>query len=240
MKRSEINSAIARAIANAKKSGVALPIWVDWKPEQFEANADGIRQQMLGWKVVDFGIGNFDACGLVVLVLTNSLIDSSGEPLREPGVTGGRSYPVTSFARKYLFVQAGQTEPHHFHRQKQRKEVSMIAGGRVRFELAWADGDDALSSRDVQVQVDGIWHQLPANGEIFLQAGQTITLPGGLSHIIQVEAGDKDAILLETSTANNDRTDNIFPFITPSSEPIDEDQEVRYQLLDEHLTVPVR
>ncbi len=232
MKRSQINREIARAIASARSLGVALPAWAAWSPDKFGNSADGIRKQGLGWKVVDFGQGKFDKCGLVILALCCPLLDDTGEPL----TVGQGDYPVTSFSRKFLFVQSGQVEPHHFHRQKARKDVTVIAGGTVRFELAWADGDKALSNRPVKVHVDGIWHELAANGEIFVNPGETISLPGELSHIIEVVA-DNDVILLETSTANNDRKDNIFPFIEPVGMPIEEDENPRYQLLDEHRDV---
>lgn len=64
--------------------------------------------------------------------------------------------------------------------------------------------------------------------------GETITLPGSLSHIISVAEDGPDTIMMETSTANNDRSDNIFPFMTPTSKPVIEDGVARYQLLDEH------
>jgi D-lyxose ketol-isomerase len=232
MKRSQINRAIGRAITSARALGVALPAWAPWSPDNFGASADGIRKQGLGWKVVDFGQGKFEQCGLVILAVCCPLLDDFGEPL----TVAQDDYPVTGFSRKYLFVQSGQVEPHHFHRQKTRKEVTVVAGGTVRFELAWADGDRALSNRPVKVHVDGIWHDLPANGEIFVNPGETITLPGELSHIIEV-MGDNDVVLLETSTANNDRKDNIFPFIDPAGVPIEEDEEPQYQLLDEHRAV---
>jgi D-lyxose ketol-isomerase len=234
MKRSEIDAAIERAIGSAKKHGVALPKWADWHPLQFDASADGIRHQKLGWKVVDFGVGDFQNCGLVIFALCSPIADESGAPVTKQQTIGGHDYPVTGFSRKYLFVQAGQTEPHHFHRQKTRKEVTVIAGASVRFELAWADGDTQLSDKDVEVQVDGIWHHLPANGSIVVAPGETITLPGELSHIISVPEGGQDTIMLETSTANNDSNDNIFPFMTPTSAPVSEDAKARYQLLDEH------
>jgi D-lyxose ketol-isomerase len=240
MKRSEIDAIIERCIATAGKFSVALPKWAAWAPSQFDAAADGLRHQGLGWKVVDFGRGDFSHCGLALLVVCNSISDNTGEPVTKSQRLGERNYPVTSFSRKFLFVQPGQTEPHHFHRRKQRKEVTVLAGGPVRFELAWADNDTTLSQKEVDVQVDGIWHHLPANGALVLHPGETITLPAELSHIIQVLPESTDAILLETSTANNDRTDNIFPFITPSATPIEDDAKPRYQLLDEHVAAARR
>lgn len=235
MKRSQIDATIAHSIATADKLGVALPKWVGWSPRQFAADADGVRAQGLGWKVVDFGLGDFNNCGLVLLVVCNSLFDKSGEPISHSHQIGNRTYPASSFSRKFLFVHSGQTEPHHFHRQKARKEVTILAGGPVRFELAWAASDRTLSDRDVDVQVDGIWHNLPAHGSVTLNAGETITLPGELSHIIEVSTTSQDAILLETSTANNDGKDNIFPFITPTSTPVDEDAEPRYLVIGEYV-----
>ncbi len=105
-----------------------FPKWADWHPQQFDDSCDGIRHQKLGWKAVDFGLDKFDECGLVLLSLTAPLVDEYGEPLTTAQRVGGFDYPVTGFSRKYLFVQAGQTEPHHFHRQKKRKEVRVVAG----------------------------------------------------------------------------------------------------------------
>ena len=234
MKRSENDSIIEEAIAAAKQHGVALPKWAGWNPSQFVASAAGVFEQGLGWKVIDFGLGKFHQTGLVLLVVCNALFDEAGEPLTKTQRVSNREYPASSFSRKFLFVRPGQTEPHHFHRQKERKEVSVLAGGPVEFELAWGESDTALSKRDVHVQIDGIWKEIKADGFVSLSAGESITLPGNLSHIIRVPANASHTILLETSTANNDRKDNIFPFMTPSSTPLEEDAKPRYQLIGEH------
>jgi D-lyxose ketol-isomerase len=233
MKRSEINAAIEQSILSAENNNVNLPIWVSWSPDRFGPEADGLRQQRLGWKVIDFGQGRFNDCGLVLLVVSSPLVDEAGNPLTVPSVIADCIYPVAGFSRKLLFVKKGQCEPHHFHRMKTRKDVTVLAGDTVRFELSWATPEVTLSDREVSVQVDGIWHRVAAGGSVCLKPGQTITLPSDLSHIIE-PVGAKDVILLETSTANNDCTDNFFPFISPTSKPIDEDEPARYQLLDEY------
>lgn len=234
MKRSEINRAIAHAIATAKAYNVSLPVWASWSPGQFGANADGLRRQKLGWKVIDFGQGNFAGCGLVLLVVSAPLIDESGEPLSSQFSDGEQLYPVAGFSRKYLFVQGGQIEPHHYHVQKTRKDVSVLAGASVRFELSWANEQNELTDKKVVVSVDGIWHEVEEGGSVVLNPGQTITLPARLSHVI-APAGD--VVLLETSTANNDFLDNFFPFITPTSTPVVEDELPAFQLLDEHRPI---
>ncbi len=233
MKRSAINVAIDRARENARKNKVGLPAWAGWNPEQFDdERAAGIRDQGLGWILVDFGVDDFDHCGLIVFVLSNPLVDGTGEPLTATTSIGSNEYTPAGFSRKYLFVQSGQSEPHHFHRQKVAKFVTVLSGA-VRFELAWADGDKALSDKPVRVQVDGIFHDLQANGDVTLKAGETILLPAELSHIIEV-IGDEDVIMLETSTANNNNVDNIFPFMTPSATQIEEDEKPRYRQVSEY------
>ncbi|MBK9620478.1 MAG: D-lyxose/D-mannose family sugar isomerase [Candidatus Obscuribacter sp.] len=233
MKRSEINAAVARAIANSQKCGIALPRWAAWAPEEFGESAEGMRQQKLGWKVVDFGLGDFANCGLVVLVLANALADAKGEPVTKGSQVGAYQYPGSSFSRKFLFVQAGQTRAPPLPPPERAQRSDCGGGAPVTFELAWAESDTKLSERDVDVQVDGIWHHLPAHGKVTINPGETITLPGDLSHIISVAAGGGDVIMLETSTANNDAHDNIFPFITPTSVAIEEDTRALYQMLDE-------
>jgi D-lyxose ketol-isomerase len=57
-------------------------MWADWSPEQFDSTTVGIRDQKLGWKVVDFGLGDFQHCGLVLFVLCNPLTDDVGENIR--------------------------------------------------------------------------------------------------------------------------------------------------------------
>ena len=85
MKRSQIDNIISQSISTAANLAVALPKWASWRPAQFQFGdeADGVKRQGLGWKVVDFGLGDFSNCGLVVLLLCNALTDSLGEPLSQ-------------------------------------------------------------------------------------------------------------------------------------------------------------
>lgn len=232
MKRSEINAAIARAINSARSSKVSLPLWADWTHDRFGENADGIRRQKLGWKVIDFGKGDFANCGLVLLVVSSPIVDNAGEPLRQSLQDGNRIYPVPGFSRKFLFVQRGQVEPNHYHVAKARKDVTVLAGT-VRFQLFWANESHEMTAQEVSVQVDGLWQQVEAGGQVVLQPGQTITLPSYLSHVIDASTSEIDVILLEVSTANNDNNDNYFPDFTPTASAIEEDEAAVFYLLDE-------
>ncbi len=231
MKRSAVNETIAWAIDTAKRYGVGLPPFASWTPEQFgklNQKEEAIRAS-LGWIVVDFGQGDFLKCGLTILVLSAPTVDSKGCPITDSEKLG---YPPRFFSRKLLFLKAGQSEPHHYHREKKEKEVSLLAGGPIEFQLAWSTEDSSLSNSDVIVRVDGICHTTTTKDWLKLMPGQTISLSAGLSHVFR--ALGNDVILQETSTSNNDKTDNYFPLTAIKGNPIEEDEFKKFTLISDH------
>ena len=61
MKRSEINQIIQEAEAFVRKFSFVLPPFAFWTPAQWaeqDSTYDEIRDNMLGWDVTDWGLGD--------------------------------------------------------------------------------------------------------------------------------------------------------------------------------------
>lgn len=74
MKRSEINKAIKEMEALAAKHGFALPPFCNWTPKEWETKGteyDEIRDNMLGWDITDYGLGDFEKVGFALITLRN-------------------------------------------------------------------------------------------------------------------------------------------------------------------------
>ena len=74
MKRSEINSIIKEMEVLIKENGFKLPPFADWTPEEWKTKGceyDEIRDNMLGWDITDFGLGDFDKVGFGLITLRN-------------------------------------------------------------------------------------------------------------------------------------------------------------------------
>lgn len=61
MKRSEINEIIRYMEKLAKDNGFHLPPFCNWTPEEWKTKGheyDEIRDNMLGWDITDYGLGD--------------------------------------------------------------------------------------------------------------------------------------------------------------------------------------
>jgi hypothetical protein len=92
MKRSEINAVIRETMAAFKRHGWALP-----------KNAR--------WDITDFGLGDFNACGL-------TLVNLAEQP---------------EYCEKLMYCRHRQVTPHHYHASK--KEDIICRWGRLAIEL---------------------------------------------------------------------------------------------------------
>ena len=64
MKRSEINRVIREMEELIGRIGFALPPFCSWTPEEWKQKGheyDEIRDNMLGWDITDYGLGDFDS-----------------------------------------------------------------------------------------------------------------------------------------------------------------------------------
>lgn len=189
MKRSQINAAFHEASACFARHGWALP------PEP-------------RWDITDFGLGDFDRQGLV-------LINLAEEP---------------EYCEKLMFARPRQMTPLHTHAKK--KEDIICRHGRLALEL-WA-GHPEKTARGLEfpVKVSGRLRAIPSGGVLELGAGERVTLTPGVYHAFWPV--EPDTIIGEVSTANDDANDNFFvnPDIGRFPE-IEEDEPAEVRLVSE-------
>ena len=95
MKRSEINAVIRDMEKLIRKHGIELPPFCCWSPEEWETKGheyDEIRDNMLGWDITDYGLGDFDKVGFALITIRNG-------NLKNPKYT-------KTYAEKLLMIKA--------------------------------------------------------------------------------------------------------------------------------------
>lgn len=215
MKRSEINTYLAEALAAFQKAGFTLPPfgylpYAKWNTRGHEY--DEIRRCMLGWDITDFGSGDFLRIGLTLFTLRN------GDPTDPAGKT---------YAEKLMYVRPGQVTPMHYHTRKM-EDIIVRAGANLIVELWLPDENGGLSDRDVTVSMDGVRQTFPAGTRIALAPGQSITMARGLYHSFFADGGP--CVVGEVSMVNDDNTDNHFLEACGRFPPIEEDAEPEFCL----------
>jgi D-lyxose ketol-isomerase len=219
MKRSEINSAIRRMEALAKKHGFLLPPFCFWAPEEWRTKGreyDELRDNMLGWDVTDYGTGAFSKTGFTLITLRN-------------GNANRPDLYKKTYAEKLLMLEPGQYAPMHFHRAKM-EDIINRGGGTVLIRLYYAAPDETLADTNVQVLKDGRSFTAPAGTQIRLEPGESITLCPYLYHDFELPPDGSAVLLGEVSMTNDDTNDNRF-FEPLGRFPVIEEDEPPYRLL---------
>jgi len=218
MKRSEINARIKEMESLLKKYSFELPDFCNWTPQEWQEKSheyDEIRDNMLGWDVTDYGEGNFEKKGLVLITLRN-------------GNVNNEKY-TKAYAEKIIMGKEGQLSPMHFHWNKM-EDIINRGGGDVVFQLYNATPDGALADTDVEIFQDGRRYTVKAGSEVVLKPGQSLTLYPYYYHAFVVRPGTGTALIGEVSMCNDDNTDNRFLEELGRFPQIDED-ELPYRLL---------
>lgn len=226
MKRSFINTQLAKAIEFCRQQNFHLPKWAYWTSEDWSAaghEADEIRQRLLGWDVTDFGKGQFDRFGLICFTLRN------GELGDNPGPT------TKTYCEKLLLVDEGQETPTHFHWSKM-EDIINRSGGNLVLQLWNADRLTELldEGTDVSVRTDGIEHTIRAGGTVVLEPGESITLAPYLYHNFVAEVGAGRVLAGEVSRVNDDVNDNRFLSDLPRFPTLEEDAQPLHLLCSEY------
>ncbi|MCL2030450.1 MAG: D-lyxose/D-mannose family sugar isomerase [Oscillospiraceae bacterium] len=218
MKRSEINHAIREAEALLALHRFELPPFARWTPEDWGARGEEcreIRDNMLGWDITDYGLGQFRQIGLTLVTIRN----------------GNQNDPryTKTYAEKMLISQEGQVCPMHFHWNKM-EDIINRGGGTLMMRLYNADGQDGLADTDVTVSGDGVRMTVPAGTVLELAPGQSVTLTPRMYHAFWAKEGGGPTLIGEVSQCNDDNHDNRF-YEPMGRFPAIEEDEPPYRLL---------
>ncbi len=217
MKRSHINKAIKDMEKLLDEYKFSLPPFCHFTPDEWQeknSEYDEIRDNMLGWDITDYGLGDFEKVGFSLITLRNGNLHND-------------KYKKT-YAEKLLMLKEGQTSPMHFHFQKSEDIINR--GGGVLVIAVYNDNDGKLCDSDVLVNQDGRSYYVKAGTEIELSPGESITLWPHQYHDFKVKKGTGDVLIGEVSMCNDDNTDNRFYEEVGRFPKIEEDEKP-YRLL---------
>lgn len=223
MKRSEINATMKRALALFAEYRISLPPFVYWTPEEWKKKGEEareIRDNMLGWDITDFGMGDFKKTGLFLITLRNG---NQKMPDRYP----------KPYAEKLMIVEENQVTPMHFHWYKM-EDIINRGGGNLMIKLYNSAPDGSLADTDVVVSMDGVRRTFPAGHVLRLQPGESITMTKGLYHRFWGEEGKGTVLVGEVSMCNDDNADNRFFDPVGRFPEIEEDEAPLYPLCNEY------
>ena len=218
MKRSQINAVLKKMERLIEEHKFALPPFLSWTPEEWNDKGheyDEIRDNMLGWDVTDYGLGNYAETGIALITIRN-------------GNATNKKYTKT-YAEKLIMIEEGQTSPMHFHWNKM-EDIINRGGGNLIFRLYNATQDGERNTTDVEINQDGRQYMVPAGSDIVLKPGESLSLYPYYYHGFVVQPGTGPVLLGEVSMCNDDNTDNRF--LEPLGRfPKIEEDEPAYRLL---------
>ena len=218
MKRSTVNEIIRAADAFIRSFGYTLPPFAYLSPDELKSRRpEGIIDARLGWDITDYGRGKFDELGLFLFTVRNG---------HAADLSRGRGM---LYAEKIMISRKDQLSPMHRHVIK-AEDIINRGGGQLVLELFMSDSSGDID-RDATVLVpcDGVERQLAPGGLLKLDPGESVTLLPGVWHAFWAE--NKDVLIGEISTVNDDRTDNVF------AEPIDRFSKIKEDEAPLHLLV---
>lgn len=227
MKRSEINAALKEMEAMLEKHQVMLPPFCHFTPEEWEQKGheyDEIRDNMLGWDITDYGLGDFNKVGFSLITLRNGNLKMQDK------------YPKT-YAEKLLYLKEGQYSPNHFHWNKM-EDIINRGGGNLLIRVYNSLPDESVDRESqVKVHLDGAVRIVPAGTQIKLEPGMSISIQPYLYHDFEVEAGTGAVLIGEVSQCNDDNNDNRFNPPVGRFPAIEEDEEPYRLLCNEYPEV---
>ena len=219
MKRSDINAVIKEMEGMLREHRCFLPPFCTFTPEDWKSKNheyDEIRDNMLGWDITDFGLGDFNKCGFALITLRN----------------GNQHNPKYKkvYAEKYIYMRDDMYAPMHYHDYKS-EDIINRGGGVLQIKVYLDDGKGGLSDKDVEVQSDGRRYMVPAGTAVTLNPGQSITIYPHLYHEFHGVPGTGNILIGEVSQCNDDEHDNFFYDKRVGRFPAIDEDEPPYRLL---------
>lgn len=218
MKRSEINAALKEMEGCIREHRFELPSFCSFTPEEWKTKGheyDEIRDNMLGWDITDYGLGDFKKVGFSLITLRNGNLKMD-------------KYTKT-YAEKLLYLNEKQMATMHFHWNKM-EDIINRGGGNVLIRVYNSTADGRFDDTDVTVHQDGREYVVPAGTQVRLRPGESITVYPYMYHDFIVEAGTGAVLLGEVSMCNDDENDNRF-YEPMGRFPEIEEDEPPYRLL---------
>ncbi len=220
MKRSEINHALRELEAMAAKYRFSLPPFCNITPKEWQEKGrdhDEIRDNMLGWDITDYGLGDFSKVGFSLITIRN-------------GNLKRRDKFQKTYAEKILYLREAQYSPNHFHWMKM-EDIINRGGGNLLIRVHNSYPDECVDyCSDVTLHLDGVTRVVPAGTQIMLKPGESISIQPLLYHDFEVEPGTGAVLIGEVSECNDDNKDNRFEKPIGRFPSIEED-EPPYRLL---------
>ncbi len=217
MKRSEINAVKKRFEKLLEEHRFELPPFCKGTPEERHTKGheyDEIRDNMLGWDVTDYGMGDSGHLGLALITIRNGNVHNP-------------KYTKT-YAEKIIMCDSGQVSPMHFHWHKM-EDIINRGGNDIHFTLYNATEDEQLADTPVKIFSDGRCYTVPAGETVVLKPGQSLSLYPYYYHEFVIPEGGP-VLIGEVSMCNDDNTDNRF--LNPLGRfPTIEEDEPPYRLL---------
>jgi len=220
MKRSTINNALKEMEGFIDHYKFALPPFCHFTPDEWQTKGhdyDEVRENMLGWDITDYGLGDFDKVGFSLITIRN-------------GNLAMKEKYAKTYAEKLLYLREEQYAPLHFHWIKM-EDIINRGGGNILIRVYNSTSDEQLDKTgDVKVNLDGREIMVPAGSQVRLTPGESISIAPYMYHDFTVEKGTGPVLLGEVSECNDDNTDNRF--LDPIGRfPEIEEDEPPYRLL---------
>jgi hypothetical protein len=222
VRRSEINAIIRDADIFIKAQKFYLPPFAYWTADDWATKGEEVREiveNRLGWDITDFGLGDYERCGLFLFTLRNGHPDNL------------RTMQGKLYAEKIMVVDVDQITPMHFHRHKV-EDIINRGGGKLVIQLYNSTEDEDLADTDVTVSMDGVRRTAKAGDTVALSPGESITLPTRCYH--KFWGVESPVMVGEVSLVNDDQADNRFYKPIGRFPDIEEDEPPLHLLVNDY------